>query len=324
MVPAVESLAGGEQAQNAREAQRYSPEAVEARASSLTAFEGLDAGQARELTERLFPKLIDEPAGGMPSLPEGEKVLGFPSDDVAQLALPGGRRGVLESVEPVALQTASGQRAPIDLRLHEAGSGFQPNFPAVAVQIPKRLNEGIGMPSTGVSLTPVDASGSPLGGSDGEVAGATVMFANTQTDTDTIVKPVTQGFSTETLLRSVNSPQQLFFRVGMPAGAQLVSASESSGALNVVDEGTMIATVLPPGAHDAEGTPVPLSVSIESNNTISITIAPFAEGAYRLPIAVDPTVTDPILSPNYGYPSNWEFRPIYESESGDVLGGMAI
>lgn len=98
VVPAVEPLAGGEQAQNAREAQRYSPEAVEARASSLTAFEGLNAGQARELTERLFPKLIDEPAGGMPSLPEGEKVLGFPSDDVAQLALPGGRRRLSRSL----------------------------------------------------------------------------------------------------------------------------------------------------------------------------------------------------------------------------------
>lgn len=314
VVPAVELFAEGEQAQDAREARRYSPEAFSARSSSQTAFEGLSAGQARGLAEKLFPKLIEEPAGGLPRLPAGERVRGFPSDDVAQLALPGGKHGVVESLEPIALQTSAGRRAPIDLHLREAGGGFQPVLPVVGVQIPKRLGDGIGIPSVGVSLTPVGAGGASPGGSGGEVLGATVMYANTERDTDTVVKPVTRGFAAETLLRSVDSPRQLFYRVGMPAGARLVSSSDGSGALDVVDDGVTIATIPSPSAQDAEGTPVPVSVAIESNDIIGVTVAPFAEGAYRLPIMVDPTVKDPVFSPSVSYPTGWYFSTTYPGQ----------
>jgi hypothetical protein len=49
-----------------------------------------------------------------------------------------------------------------------------------------------------VSLTPLGAQGVSLGGSEGAVDGASVLYANTQTDADTLVKPTTSGFEMDT------------------------------------------------------------------------------------------------------------------------------
>jgi YD repeat-containing protein len=300
VVPAIQSLDEGEQVTDAARARRASPSAYEARQISQTAYEHLTSAQAKKLAAQLFPQLINEPGGGPPPLPDGARFLGFPADNVAQVALAGGKRGVMESLEPIALQTAPHRYAPIDLQLHETGEGFQPAFPAVAVEIPKHPGKGIAIPSIGVSLTSVQPDGSPIGASaTGEVDGASVIYPNTSVDSDTLVKPTTAGFSDETLLRSVNSPRQLFFRVGMPAGARLVQNPTSSGDFDVVDAGTTIAVVPHPSARDAEGTPVALSIRLVSADVLSVTVAAFA--GYRMPIAVDPEVEDSIWQNEHYY-----------------------
>ena len=290
VVPGVQSLDSGEQARDAQEALRATPEAFTAREASQSAYEHLDAEQAKDLAGKIFPRLVEERAGGPPPLPAGESVVDYPSDNVAQLALPDHKHSVIESLEPIALQTSPGHHVPLNLGLREAGGGFQEVLPAVSVHIPKRLSAGIGLAQTDVSLTPTDASGSALSGSEGEVAGASVIYANTLTDADTLVKPTTLGFSAETLLRSPDSPRKLFFHVGMPAGAKLEPATDGSGDVDVIGAGRTIATVLAPSAHDAEGTNVPVSMSA-AGDVLKVIVAPFA-GLYRLPIAVDPTVQD--------------------------------
>jgi DNA-binding beta-propeller fold protein YncE len=291
VVSGVQSLDGNQQAEDAVEVQRMSPGAFVARVRSQTAYEHLDAGQAKALVREAFPKLVDEPAGGPPSLPSGEKVVGYPSNNAEQLITPNHKHSVIESFEPIALQTSPGRYAPIDLGLREAGAAFRPIRPAVSVQIPKRLGSGIGLGETGVSLTPVNARGAALAGSQGEVDGASVIYANTLTDADTLIKPTTTGFSAETLLRSVDSPRDLFFRVSMPVGARLVGADNGSG-VNVVDAGTKIATVLPPVAQDAEGSAVPVSMSISRGNVLDVKVIGVTDDSYKMPITVDPQVED--------------------------------
>ena len=161
---------------------------------------------------------------------------------------------------------------------------------------------------SGVSVTPVDGQGSALGGSEGMVDGAVVLYANTEKDADTVVKPTTFGFDADTLLRSIESPQQLFFRLGLPAGASLVQADGGS-VVQVVDEGAVLATVLPPRAEDAAGTSVPVSMSV-SGDTLTLTVDDYS-GEYDWPIEVDPsffTKEDKSLA---GYDSstttNWLF-----------------
>lgn len=308
-VPGVQLLDEGQQTEAAREAQRFSPRAFVVRDLSRTAYEHLSTVQARKLAAAAFPELVKDPAGGPPPLPAGEKVVGFPADNTAQIAFPGHKRGLIESSQPIALQTSPGHRAAINLHLRRVGREFRPDAPAVAVRIPRHLSAGIALGRTGVSVTPVTDHGTPLGGAEGELTGATVMYANSSSDADTVVKPETLGFSAETLLRSVDSPRNLYFRVHMPSGARLTATDEGSAA-SVIDDGAKVAEILPPDAHDAEGNPVPLSLSVVGD-VLGITVGPLTE-AYRFPIDVDPTFTDPYWQNELRYGvlerTNWEFH----------------
>jgi RHS repeat-associated protein len=291
------------QQQAAEEAKRSNPEAVAAREASLTKYEGLSTGEAAKVAGEAFPNVMDRPAGGPPMLPTGQHIAGYPSVNVAQVDLGGGRRGVIESMQPMAIEASPGNRVPLNLTLTEQGGAFAPSTALVGVRIPKHLGEGVSLTESGVSLTPVDGEGSPLSGSEGSVDGATVLYANTQTDSDTVVKPATGGFETDTLLRSVDSPQQLFFRVGLPEGAELEQQG-GSGSVQVVDAGQVIAIVPVPGAVDAEGTIIPVSMAV-SGDTLVLTVDHRA-GGYRYPIEVDPWVIDKRILLGLEH-SNWAY-----------------
>ena len=193
--------------------------------------------------------MIERPADGPPTLPANVRITRYAGINAAQLDLPGGKHGVMESTEPIARQTSPGHFAPLDLALTGSGNTYAPVVSDVSVQIPKRLRLGVRMPADGVSVTPVDAQGHPAGGSEGSVDGASILYANTGTDTDTVVKPLATGFELDALLRSQQSPGQLYFRVDMPAGARLVQEQGSRGA-RVLDKGRTIAVV---GAPDGIG-----------------------------------------------------------------------
>ncbi len=297
------SPVAGEQVRAVEEARRANPEARQAREKSRTAFEGLGVGVVAKLAGEVFPALIDEPVGGLPRLPAGQRIIGYPTDRAVQVDLGNGKHSVIESTEPLATETSRGHREAIDLGLSETNGAFHPVRSDVGVEIPKRLAGGVQLPGSGVSLTPIDAQGAALGGTEGALDGSTVLYANTQTDMDTVVKPTAAGFAEDTMLRSVQSPQQLFFRVGAPQGASLV---DDSGAIQVVDNGHTIASVLPVSATDAAGANVPVSASV-SGNTITLAVDDRA-GEYQFPIAVDPTVEDLELT-GVSKPTRWKFGP---------------
>ncbi len=278
----------GEQAQAAEEAKLANPNAVAEREASGTKFEGLSTEQAIKVAGEVFPMLVEEPAGGPPKLPAGESVEAYLSGDAARVGLGGGKSALLESMTPIAVAAGAGSVVPIDLSLREAGSGFAPKTPAVAVSIPKQLSNGVSLSGVGISLTAVDEHGAALEGSKGAIDGVSVFYANTQTDTDTLAKPTTGGFELDSVLRSVNSPGQLHFRVGMPAGALLVQ--ESSGNVSVVDEGAVLARVLAPAARDAEGASVAVSMTV-AGDVLTLGVDD-GSGEHAWPIVVDPTVEE--------------------------------
>lgn len=327
----------GEEKQVEREAKLDNPEAVSLREESQTKYEGLDPEQAVKVAGEAFPALVNEPAGGPPKLPAGESIVGFPADNVAQIDLPGGKHGVIESTGPLAAETSGGQRVPVDLSLSDAGAAFEPKTPAVGVRIPKQLGEGVQLSGSGVSLTPATEQGSALGGSEGTLNGATVFYANTQTDTDTLAKPLTGGFELDSLLRSVESPEKLYFRVGMPSGATLVAETGDIGGARVVLYGNTIASIAAPSAQDAQGRSVPVSMSV-SGDTLVVSI-PHGSNEYAYPIEVDPRAYDytmplPSNCENYGgVTTDWEFVyaggsfRCYTSGNGDIMdtvGGVNI
>ena len=303
VVPGLQALDGGQQAVDAQQARWSSSAAFAARARSRTEFAHLGTMRAAQVAREAFPGLMDEPDGGLPQLPAGQRIVRYVSDNVAQVDLGGGRHGVIESTRPIAVKGSSGRRAPVALGLAEAEGGFHIANPAVPLGIPKRLSSGVRLAGSGVSFTPVDARGAALAGSQGTLDGAGVLYANTQTDADTVIKPVTLGFEVDTVLRSPESPQQLYFRMGLPAGASLVQRAHGSRAVQVVRRGRIIATVLPPGAQDAAGMPVPVSMQV-SGDTLQLAVAHKA-GEFEYPIVVDPTVEDKNI--NLEYVGNWHF-----------------
>jgi hypothetical protein len=197
-----------------RESRPDSPEVIEAREASQTKFEGLNSEQAEKLAGEAFPHIVDVPAGGSPQLPAGQRIVTYPTRNTAQIELPDHKSAVLESLSPIAIETSSSTRLPIDLSLSEAAGQFQPARSLVGVNIPKRLANGISLSEQGASLTPSDAQGQPLAGSEGSLVGVSVLYANTQSDTDTLVKPTTNGFDVDALLQSIQSPEELYFRIG--------------------------------------------------------------------------------------------------------------
>lgn len=305
IVEGAQELLGGEQARAQRQAELADPHAADERAASRTRFEHLDAAGAVALAARAFPHAVNDRAGGPPSLPEGEQITSYVGSNAARVTLPGGKHGVAESLEPMAVPSGEGRFTPIDLALRQTSGGYEPTVSDVGTRIPEHLSAGVLASARGLGLTPVDAHGRPLEGAPGAVDGASVIYANTQTDADTLVKPTTGGVQVDALLRSADSPEQLYFKVGMPAGAELVSDPRIRGA-RVTLEGRTIAIVSAPGAQDAAGTSVPLSVRV-IGDTLALTVAHTA-GEYEYPIDVDPTEYDSTLGLPSSAGTNWQYH----------------
>jgi streptogramin lyase len=316
VVPGAEPLVG-DQLGAAATAMRANPVAVAARERSRTAYAHLTPGRVGRLLAGSFPAVIMQTAGGTPELPRGGRVVGYPSSHAIQVVLPGHRLGVVESTWPVAKGTPRSGYASIDLSLVASGASYVPARSDVAVVIPRQLSSGVSMPENGVTLTPVDSEGRPFSG-HGMVDHSSVVYPNTQPATDTLAKPTPTGFQMDDVLRSASSPQQLFFKVGAPSGATL-SQDSRSGVVAVQGDGRTLATVMPPGATDAAGTTLPVSMSV-AGHTLVVNVAHNA-GSYMYPIDVDPEVNDTQLAKTTGGKrSNWEFH----TSNGTRFAGSAV
>jgi tripartite motif-containing protein 71 len=300
VIPGSPSEAQQREAQ--REAWLSDPRMVAERNASRTKFAHLDTQSAATVAREAFPSLIDH-AEGSPQLPPGAHIANYPTDGTARVELANGRHGVIESIAPIAVETSPGHRTGIDLSVGEVAGAFQAARSDVRVRVPKHLASGVALASTGVSLTPAAANGSPLSGADGMVDGASVLYANTQPSTDAVVKPTSEGFDETTLLRSRESPERLYFRVEVPTGAHLTGGG--AGPVEIRKSGSLIASILPPAAEDAAGTIVPVSMQI-SAGMVEVDVD-VRQAEYQYPIAVDPSVVDNqllVLEKYYG--SHWK------------------
>ena len=302
VVGGVQSLDEGQQIVAAEEAARSNPTAVADREASRTEFEDLNDEQARHEAGSAFPAMVARQDGGPPQLPVGQKLTALIDANAAQIDIGNGEGVVVELTVPMATETASHTWTAVNLGLHVSGDGFEPDNPLVGVRIPKHLPEGAQLPSLGVSLTPVDSRGAPLAGAEGESNGATVDYANTQTDSDTILKPSNTGLDASVLLRSVDSPQQFYYRVDLAPGESLTEAPGESGALRVVQGGATVGEIMPPEATDAVGTSVPAAMALSGGRLI-VTVD-HRSGSYEYPISVNPEFSEITATFN---PGSWTF-----------------
>jgi YD repeat-containing protein len=285
VVPSMQWLVAGEQLIDSRQAALDSSRAFVTRWRSRSEFEHLGEARAARVALEQFPAAMGRPEAGTPSLPPGERVARYVRGNVAQLVLPSHKRALIESFGgPMAVKTARGSFAPIDLGLRETAEGFTPAATGALVEIPKRLDRGVTRLAGGVSITPVNVDGRPLSGSPGVKDGASVLYANTQTDTDTVVKPASSGVELAALLRSVVSPSNLYYQVRAPGGAHLMKTA--TGAVQVSVGKRRVGVVLAPVAVDAAGSPVPVSMSV-AGDLVALHVA-LGAGEHMWPIDVDP------------------------------------
>jgi streptogramin lyase len=308
VTPSVDQLLRGEGARAARQARRSNPEAIAQRRASRSKFEGVGQPVITGEARRAFPELIEQTAGGVPTLAHGEQILRYRTNHAAEVSLPGGQRGVIESIAPIA--TGSGDRhLPIDLHLRDAGADFTPLRSAAPVELPKDLAEGVSLSGLGISLTPVDSRGAPLGGSEGELDGAAVLWRHSDRtagaqDLASVAKPTSRGLELSTMLLSDRSPGKLYFHVGIPAGAHL--KRESNGSVQILKGGRPLAGIAPVSAEDAEGMDVPVSMTIHGHTLV---LSVQKSGDFLYPIAVDPELASlndsQLVETAEGKHSNW-------------------
>jgi hypothetical protein len=118
------SLVQGKKSQAQEEASLSAPEAVARREASRTKYEALTAESAASVDREAFPSLVDEPAGGPPVLPEGQRMSGFVDAYVADVDLGGGEHGIVESSAPMALGGGAEGWKPINLALSESDGSY--------------------------------------------------------------------------------------------------------------------------------------------------------------------------------------------------------
>lgn len=207
----------------------------------------------------------------------------FLSDSSARIDYGGGRHGIGFSSVPLRSSVASGQPQPTDLHLSQSASGFAPVNPLGVTSIPGRAQAPAQVGDIGISLGA--AKDQPA-----VQSGDKVIFANTTTDTDTLVTPQPGGLEIFYQLRSQRgSPEDLRLRFGLPAGATLrVATGPSASGVEIVRGGQVIATVPNPTARDAQGQSVPVTYVVQGDELL-MHVA-HRGGDYAYPIMVDPQI----------------------------------
>ncbi len=299
----VELFDGGQQFRAVRQARALDPAVIAAKRASRSRYRSLSASQAERLASVVFPGTMTEVEGGLPGLSPGSRVVGYPADNVATVVLPRGRHVAVESMTPIAAEGRHGRHA-IDLRLAASGAGFAPQAAAVPVRIPSNLTGGVALARSDVSLRPVTSNGAGVA-SVGRSNGAVVVYPDTQASTDTVVKPTSSGFAIDSLLRAASSPQQLRFRLVVPAGDR-VRQRRGGGPVMILRGKSLVAVIAAPTAQDAEGTTVPTTMRL-AGSLLQVGVE-HRSGSYRYPIELDPTVVENYEGVgNVAYGVTWGF-----------------
>ncbi len=257
-----------------------SPAARAQRATSQMAFHGLRANAAHALLLRDYSGVLAA-AGANPaaSIARTGTIVRYVGDYHAVVHT---KRGLEVETSTAPLRMNSGgDGRPVDLSLDAGASAFVPGNPLVGLSIARDSGGGVGIGADGLRFALEGAS--VPGSSSG---GQSVFFAGVGADTDAVITPTLRGAELFAVLRSRLSPEQLRYRLTLPAGARLQAAA---GGAVVARAGVVLARISPPSARDAQGSPVPVQMRAAGNELVLTVEHRGREVAY--PVLVDPEIT---------------------------------
>jgi RHS repeat-associated protein len=214
----------------------------------------------------------------------------------------------------VPLLVGAKEKRPLDLDLVAGGGVFAPKRPLVPVSIAQQSAGGVAVGGQGIRLTLLgaDVAGKRTSGTD-------VIFSGVGPDLDAAVAPTLHGAELFATLRSRLSPEVLRYRVAFPAGAQLLSSA--AGGAMISRGGEPLAVIPRPTAVDAQGTDVPVEMSVVGDELVLTVARRGREIAY--PVLVDPEV---VLVSNLGEAEGWAFESTGKGSvtHGDDHGALSL
>ena len=222
-----------------------SPRVRAERVASRMEFHGLsEVGAERLLGHDYGSVVAGVSANAAASVARSGRVVRYLGDYEAVVRGAHGLR-IERSTTPLEVGDGAGKR-PVDLALRAAGSAFLPTAPVAGVSIARDSSGGVAVGSSGLRLTLEGASvtGTPVAG------GQSVFFGSVGADMDASVAPTIDGAELFAVLRSRLSPDEIRYRVALPAGATLEG---HAGSAVVSRDGVVLARVAAPDARDAQG-----------------------------------------------------------------------
>lgn len=311
----------GQREAEERAQRRATSEERGARARSRSAYRGRGRDAALVVARRELARLMAEPLWAPPRLADGERIVGYPSDHLIQIRRDGEKTGsVIATPFPARVADEKGVKRPIDLGLAEGPDAFETKNSLVDVRLPKELSAGVKLGDTGVSLRPA-ATGTASGGI--EQAGK-VFWSDVATDTDFMVAPLPNGIQTFHLLRSADAPQELALMLDLPADTTLRYANVStpgfgppakpnSAGIEIVRGTTVVGTISPPVAFDADNEPVAVQLRL-GEGRVTLEVA-HRDADVKYPLTVDPVFVGYVRDDNTwrdGYASfaGWQYLSV--------------
>jgi hypothetical protein len=270
-----------------------SPEAVAERADSRRAYIDIDSAEAQSLLRDRFAEqleAVDSDPGRF--LSDAKLVRPLGEDELAATVSEDGDGQLLDAGIPVRTEDEDGGLRKVDLTLEPTSGGLHPANPLTDLFIPNSAAEQIEIGERGLGITPV---GVREGETAQVIAGEDVLHHEVLEDTGLLVSPISAGVELFNILYSQESPEQLRYELDLPAGAELHATGE--GGAQIMRAGETIATIPPPTAIDAQGTPVLVEMTIKGTSLSLHTSHRSEDLAY--PIFVDPKIWE-----NW-YTSNW-------------------
>ncbi|HET7445372.1 MAG TPA: 6-bladed beta-propeller [Solirubrobacterales bacterium] len=278
-------LAVAEQAEHDEEVWLASPEAETEREGSQTAYTDISASDALALLTSQFAEQL-EILNADPARFLSDAKLDHTLSETAAAVTAEGDSQLLEASIPVRVEDEEGDLSKVDVNLEPTVDGFETANAVADVAIPQTADQGVEVGEDGLAITQAGANSSSNGRRLGD---KNIFFPEVHTDTDLLVSPTATGVELFDQLRSADSPEELRFHLDLPDGAQL-EAADGGGARVSAGGDETLAEVLPPTAVDAQGTEVPVSLSVDGSSIVLKVAHRDAEYAY--PILVDPIVED--------------------------------
>jgi RHS repeat-associated protein len=209
------------------------------------------------------------------------------------------------STVPLRVADGTGTKRPVNLSLAASGRVFAPIRPLAGLSIARDSGGGVAVGADGVRLT---LRGSDVAGRT--VGGQSVFFPGVGRDLDAAVAPALSGAELFTVLRSRLSPQEIRYRVALPADATLTGVE---GGAVISRAGKTLARVPAPVARDAQDSPVPVEMRVVGSELLLNVAHRNLDVAY--PVLVDPTVI--VITEST---EKWAFANNNETCEGQITG----